>query len=123
MPGPLSVDLRVRALAAYDAGGVTQEEVAKRFNVGVASVKRWVRRRRETGGLLPGKATGRPSKLSEEHRAVLRALVVEHPDWIRDEFADELQERCGVRVSTATIGRELHRAGFSRKKNAAGLRT
>ncbi len=45
---PYSKDLRIRVLAAVDRG-VPREEVAKTFSVSVPTIKRWLKRRRETG--------------------------------------------------------------------------
>ena len=45
---PYSKDLRLRVLAAVDRG-VPREEVANTFSVSVPSIKRWLKRRRETG--------------------------------------------------------------------------
>jgi transposase len=49
---PYSKDLRVRVLAAVDRG-VPREEVAKTFSVSMPTIKRWLRRRRETGDVRP----------------------------------------------------------------------
>jgi transposase len=53
MPAPLSDDLRIRAVAAYRAGGQTYEDVAGLFRVGVASINRWLRLDRERGTTTP----------------------------------------------------------------------
>jgi|SRR5215211_1646395 len=49
---PYSKDLRLRVLAAFDAGR-PREEVAKTFSVSVPTIKRWLKRRRETGDVEP----------------------------------------------------------------------
>jgi transposase/transposase-like protein len=48
-----SVDLRERVIAASQRGGLTDEEAAKLFQIGEATVHRWKRLKRETGGLEP----------------------------------------------------------------------
>ena len=115
----LSVDLRERVVGAWERGEGTQEEVAARFGVGVASVVRWVALKRETGSLKPRPKPGRQRTLTEEHRALLLQLAKAQGDRTREDLADELVERGGPRVSVATIGRELKRAGWTRKKNGA----
>jgi transposase len=57
---PYSKDLRVRMLAAVDSGVVPREEVAKTFSVSVPTIKRWLKRRRETGDVEPKPIPGRP---------------------------------------------------------------
>ncbi len=56
---PYSIDLRSQVLAAVDRG-VPREEVAETFDVSMPSVKRWLRLRRETGGLEPRKGVAGP---------------------------------------------------------------
>lgn len=46
-----SKDLRLRVLAAVDRGMPRGEEVAETFSVSVSTVKRYLRLRRETGGV------------------------------------------------------------------------
>ena len=45
---PYSKDLRIRVLAAVDRGA-PREEVARTFSVSVPTIKRLLKRRRETG--------------------------------------------------------------------------
>jgi transposase len=116
MPAPLSMDLRERIVAAYERGEGTQLELAERFCVGVASVKRLVRRKRETGELDWGISTGAPRKVDDEGLERLRQLVDEFPDLTRDEYAERLEPYVGVLVSPATMGRMLRRIGVTRKK-------
>lgn len=56
MSKALSVDLRVRVLAAV-AAGASHREAAERFGVSAASVSRWRARERELGAPQP-KALG-----------------------------------------------------------------
>ena len=58
---PYSKDLRLRVLAAVDAGK-PREEVAQTFSVSMPTIKRWLRRRRETGGVEPRAIPGRPPR-------------------------------------------------------------
>ena len=51
MPGALSKDLRQRVALAYDNGEGSYAELAERFQIGIATVKRWMWRRRDTGDI------------------------------------------------------------------------
>ena len=53
MPAPYPKELRQRVVDAYQQGNATQEEVAKRFCVGLPTVVRWVGRFRATNSLDP----------------------------------------------------------------------
>lgn len=116
MPKTLSVDLRERVVEAYQGGDATQVEVAVRFGVGEASVKRWWRRWREEQTLQARPRKGPTPKVDAAGVATFAELVRATPDATRDELADALRERTGVNISVATAGRMLVRLGFTRKK-------
>ena len=119
MPKPLSQDLRIRIMAAYEAGGVTQQQVADRFEVGVASVVRLTWLKREQGHLRPG--VGGPGSTARSIDAVgeelLRSMLKEEPDLTREELVDRLHERSTCQTSASSVGRTLERMGFTRKKD------
>jgi transposase len=118
MPIALSIDLRQRIVEAYDPKTTSCREVAERFSVGEASVNRFVNRYRRTGSVAPRPhGGGVQSKLQEPELATIRVLVVEKSDRTRLELIAALAERCGVRVSPATMGRALMALGLTRKKN------
>ena len=56
---PYSKDLRMRVLAAVDRG-MPRREVAEVFGVSLASIKRWLKRRRETGACRPSRSRAGP---------------------------------------------------------------
>ena len=75
MSKALSLDLRVRVLAAVRAGA-THREAADRFGVSAASVSRWRTRERDQGDARP-KALGgdrRSGRIEAHHEAVMAAL-------------------------------------------------
>ena len=55
-----SQDLRHRVLATIDAG-FSQAEVAETFAISVATIKRYLKARRESGHVLPKAIPGRPA--------------------------------------------------------------
>lgn len=117
MPAPLDVDLRIRAVQAYLGGDGTIDEVALRFCVGTASLKRWVRLYRTKSDVEPKPAQGgRPFRIGPAEVVVLRDLVAEQPDVFCWELAERLAERTGVSVDEDTIGRALRRLDITRKK-------
>lgn len=122
MSGPLSQDLRERVVAAWERGEGTQDEVAARFGVGVASVVRWVALKRTTGSLKPRPKSGRPPTLTAEQRELFAELCKQQVDATQAELAEALAAAGGPVVSPSTIARELKRLGWTRKKNAARVR-
>ncbi len=55
-----SQDLRQRVLRAADQGH-TQDEIGKTFAIAVATIKRYLKQRRESGHVLPKAIPGRPA--------------------------------------------------------------
>ena len=115
-----SLDLRERAVAAYEAGNESYQEVARLFSIGVATLDRWVSRFRRTGsvGRLPH-GGGAPSKVDEAGLNTLCELIERDRDATRLELARAYQEATGVTLSVATVGRRLWQLGYSRKKRAS----
>ena len=112
-----SIDLRERVVAAFDARDVTDEQVAKLFNVGEATVHRWKRLKRETGALDHKPfGGGMPSRVTPDQLAVVRKIVEEQPDQTVQEVAWEFHRRTGRSVSRSAMGRTLLKLGFTRKK-------
>ena len=119
MPAPLSLDLRQRIITAYDADtGATMEQVAARFDVGVATVNRLLRRRRETGSIHPSPRRGHPPRrIDTDGEQLLRSLVEEQPDLYVHELAELFTQRTGISVSQPTVSRSLKRMVITRKKS------
>ncbi len=77
-------------------------------------------KRYRTDGTVEPRAHGggQVAKLSPEQETVLASLVEEDNDAILVELCDRLQQRVGVRVSRATMGRIVQKLKLSRKKNS-----
>jgi len=101
------------------SGGGTIKQVAARFGVGQATLKRWLWRVRSGEGLKPRKAPGREREFTAEHDQMLKRLVEERSDRSTIEFADLLADDCGREFSRETVRTALHRLKLSRKKNGA----
>ena len=61
---------------------------------------------------------GQVAKLSQEQEAVVATLVEENNDAILVELCDKLEQRVGVRISRATMGRYVQKLKLTRKKNS-----
>ncbi len=112
---------RLLALAViYDGGSRTQ--AAAVGGVTLQVVRDWVVKFNAHGaeGLIDGKAPGQPSRLKDEHRAALAAMVENGPipavhgvvrwriidlcQWVWDEFE--------IVISKQTLSRELRALGY-----------
>ncbi len=103
---PYSKDLRLRVLAAVDAGR-PREEVAKTFSVSMPTIKRWLKRRRESGGVEPKPIPGRPPRKGAVLREWLPRHLEANDDLTLEEHREAFEEEYGEAVSTSTIGRAI----------------
>jgi transposase len=115
MPTALSLDLRVRVLAAV-AQGLSHREVAERFGVSAASVSRWRQRQRDQGDAR-SKAVGgdRRSGRVERHKDMILAALEASPDLTIKELRQNLADN-GLVVGYGTIHRFFVRHDITRKK-------
>jgi len=115
MSQALSLDLRVRVLAAVE-GGASHHEAAARFGVSAASVSRWRALARRQGDAQPGPLGGdrRSGRVEAQTRTIL-GLVEAVPDITIEELQRALADR-GLGFGYGTIQRFLIRHGLTRKK-------
>src|SRR5919112_5188058 len=74
-----SNDLRLRVLRAVDRG-TPRREVAALFGVSLSTIKRWLNRRRQTGGVQTMEIPGRPSVKGAALREWLPEQLKSNPD-------------------------------------------
>jgi transposase len=110
-----SVDLREKVLRAVDQG-YPRTEIIKLFGVSRATIKRYLKQRRETGAVKMKPIPGRPSKKFAPLQAGLTAQLQAHPDATLEIHCQLWEQAHGLRVSTTTMGRAIRRMGWTRKK-------
>ena len=111
-----SEDLRERVVAAVDDGR-RREEVARLFRVALPTIKRWLKRRRETGSLAPSSRPGAPSVKMAALRAGLLPQLEAHPDATLEEHCRLWKEAHGMTVSPSAVSRVIARdLRWTRKK-------
>jgi transposase len=103
-----SKDLRLRALAAIDRG-IPRREVQQLFGVSRSTIKRWLKRRRQTGDLDIHKIPGRPSVKGAALRQWLPEHLKRNPDLTLREHCEAFEDESGVEVSEATMSRNIAR--------------
>ena len=113
-----SKDLRLRALAAIDRG-IPRREVQQLFGVSRSTIKRWLKRRRQTGDLDIHKIPGRPSVKGAALRQWLPEHLKRNPDLTLREHCEAFEDESGVEVSEATMSRNIARlpGGWPLKKS------
>jgi transposase len=123
MPNPYGLDLRQRAVAAYEAGEGSYADIADRFSVAQRTLERWVARGRRTGSVAAfEKGGGWYSPIDLE---VMHAVVQEKPDRTTEELTRAYNRRVppARRVHRSSFLRALRRAGYVFKKNGRGLQS
>lgn len=119
---PYGIELRKRAWEALEEGE-TSAEVGERLGIDASCVRKWRKRVRERGTLLPGgQGTGRKREFEARHDQVLLVAVRTVPDAIRRELSETVGKELGRVFSLRVIGRALKRLGLSRKKNPSRKR-
>jgi transposase len=115
MSKALSVDLRIRVLAAV-AAGASHREAGARFGVSAASVSRWRALQRQQGDARPGPLGGdRRSGRIEAQAALIRQLLNDVPDATVEELRQTLGAR-GHWFGYGTLQRFFRRHRITRKK-------
>jgi transposase len=103
-----SKDLRLKTLSALDRG-IPRREVTELFGVSRSTIKRWLKRRRQTGDVSIHKIPGRPSVKGKALRAWLPSQLQANPDLTLREHCQAFLEDSGVEVSEATMSRNIAR--------------
>ena len=119
-----SLDLRQKIIETYEAGGITQRELAKRFRVSLYFVILLLRRWRHEQTLEP-KPRGANLKplLTPEIMQFLDKELETKCDLSLVELCKMVEERYSVSVSTKTMSRMLIRENLRRKKNLSTLQS
>jgi len=112
---------RLLALAEIYDGG-KRKDAARIGDVGLQIIRDWVLRfnARGPGGLIDGKAPGKPPKLNDGQRQALARIVESGPipavhgvvRWRRKDLARWIFEEFRISLDESTVGRELRALGF-----------
>lgn len=114
---------RLLALAAV-LDGMNRTEAARIGGMDRQTLRDWAHRFNQHGpdGLIDIKPRGRPPRLSDEQKGVLKQLVEAGPDpetdgivrWRCVDLKRVVRDRFGVDLSEVSLGRVLKQLGFSR---------
>ena len=114
----ISLDLRIRILDACDRHDGTQRQIAERFKVSFAFVKKLLRQRKQLG-IIDNLyfRVGRKRLISEEQQERMRTYIKAHPGATLAEIA----AACHLDCTIATVDNTLRRMGLTYKKRHFGL--
>lgn len=113
-----SKDLRLKVLAAIDRG-IPRKEGSELFGVSLSTIKRWLKRRRQTGDVNVEKIPGRPSVKGRALRDWLPGHLKDNPDLTLREHCEAFEDEGRMEVSEATMSRNIARlpGGWPLKKS------
>lgn len=112
-----SEDLRQRVVRAA-AGGMSQADAARVFAVSDRTIRRYLRRQRETGAVAATRQRHGPRPvIGPGDHAALVAQLTAHPDATLVEHCERWAGATGRRVSTATMCRAMQRVRWTVKKS------
>jgi transposase len=112
-----SVELRLKALSAYEAGMGSQTKVAGIFGIGVSTFKRWVQKKRKGDSLKPSTiGLGRPKKINSQGIETIKELIKQNPSITLNELSKGYYKKHKVTVSLSMLCRELKYLNLRYKK-------
>src|SRR5580765_7523168 len=118
----ISLDLRERILAAYDALEGTREDIARRFRVSLGMVKKLLQQRRHTGSIAPRHPlAGRNPRIVASHQRQMRALLGQKPDLTLKELRSALALECSLQAIHVVLGKMG--LTYKKKRSAQPSRT
>ena len=117
---PYSKDLRLKVLAAVDRG-MPRKQAAEIFGVSLPTIKRWLKRRKETGEVDAKPVPGPPARKGAALEEALPSQLRANPDFTLEEHRELFEETHGISVSTSSISRAFERLGLPLKKRHSSL--
>lgn len=96
--------------------GYPRAEIVKLLGVSRATIKRYMKQRRETGAVAPKAIAGRTPKKLGRLQAEVAAQLQAHDDLRLEDQCRLFEQTHGVHVSTSTMSEAIKRLGWTRKK-------
>lgn len=110
-----SQEVRQQVLRAVDEGK-SRAQIIDRFQVSRATIKRYLKQRRETGTVLPRLIPGRPPKKGAALQAGVQELLQAYPNARLQDYCQWWESPHGVKVSTSSMSRAIHAVGWMHTK-------
>ena len=115
----LSLEARQRIHERYERQSVSQRQLAEDFQVSLSTVKRILKRSKDDLGRRAG--SGNPGKVHERERLCIAEYAQQCPDAFLREYVDEIESKCGVRVTEQAVSVHLRKLKWTLKKTDPSL--
>ena len=120
MPAPYSLDLRIKAVQAYEEGEGTQQEIAQQFGIGARTLKEWIFLKKEVGSVHPKKHIHRGPLpiIDEKGLSFIKRVIENKPDVLISSIQESYEKKFKVGASQSMISRALKKLNLRRKKKS-----
>lgn len=117
MPAPHSLDLRLKAVAAFDRGE-RKSDICRFLDISRNTLDLWLKRREESGSVAPKTDYRRGPEPKIKDLDAFRAFVEEYGHLTQKEMAEQWEEP----ISDASIREALRKIEFTRKKRPIDIK-
>ena len=120
MPRPYSLDLRRKAILAYEKEESTQPEIAHQFGIGLRTLKEWLFIKKETGDVQPKEHIhrGQLPIIDDKGLDFIKQLVKNKPDILVTDIRELYAKKFKIEVAQSMVSRAFKRLNLRRKKKS-----
>lgn len=119
MAAPYSIDLRLKAVRAYENEENSQQEIAKLFGMGIATFARYWKQYKETGDVMITEyKRGRKPAINYKQLLRIKDLVIKKPDASLREICQSYNRGRSKKIGITVMFRAICKLGFKRKKKS-----
>ena len=120
MPTPYSLDLRRKAILAYEEGGETQKEVSQQFGIGLRTFKEWIFLKKETGDVQPKDhiRRGQLPVIGDKGLLFIKRTIENKPDILISDIQVSYAKKFKIKVAQSMVSRAIKKLNFRRKKKS-----
>jgi transposase len=120
MSAAYSLDLRRKAVLAYENGEGIHEEIAERFSIGLTAFREWLVLRRETGEVKPKEwiYRGRKTIIDDKGLLFIKEVVENKRDILIADIRKAYKKQFKINVGQSMVSRALDHLNLRRKKKS-----
>ena len=120
MPAPYSIDLRRKAVLAYEEGEGTQQEIAQQFGIGLRTLKEWIFLKKKTGDVQTKEHIhrGQLPIIDDKGLSFIKRIVENKPDILILNIQELYLKRFKTDVAQSMVSRALKKLNLRRKKKS-----
>lgn len=120
MPAPYSLDLRRKAILAYEDGEEAQQKIAQQFGIGLRTLKEWIFLKKETGDVQSKEHIhrGQLPVIDEKGLLFIKRIIENKPDILISEIQELYAKKFKVKVAQSMVSRAIKKLNFRRKKKS-----